>query len=158
MTKIIMIIAGLIITIPTYATTMCAANETVAIILDPSIAKIDMGADATSQTWWAQLPFGRVSGTAALINKNCTQGKATSELTDIDNNGDTKRIVGGEKYGKVCWCKLIHPAMSKWVCNVYSDYYNDTFGFDRGSFAHCVGMCTILFGSINSGLFGSIEN
>ena len=37
MKRIIMMLI-MMITIPTYATTMCAANDTVAVVLDPSLS------------------------------------------------------------------------------------------------------------------------
>ncbi len=151
------IISALTIIMPTYATTMCAQNDTVAVILDPSIIATSYGSDATTGTWWAQFPFGRVSGTAAMLNKSCTQGQAISQLTDT-NNGETKLVVGGEKYGRVCWCKITHPTTSKWVCNITAINYGGS------DFTGCVNLCgrfltnTYHNSALESGLFGSISN
>ena len=151
------IISALTIILPTYATTMCAQNDTVAVILDPSIIATDSGSNATTGTWWAQFPFGLVNGTAAMLNKSCTQGKAISQLTDT-NNGETKLVVGGEKYGSVCWCKITHPATSQWVCNVVAGNFGGT------EFNGCLSLCGRFLANyyhnsaLESGLFGSISN
>lgn len=158
MRKIALIILA-ITTIPTYATTMCAKNDTVAVILDPSIIATDSGSDATLGTWWAQFPFGRVSGIVAYINRSCTHGEIVSNLTDVNNNGETKYIVGGERYGNTCYCKLTHPAASKWVCNTYNGLIND--------FTRCVSNCGGFLSKgilgihsqpLEEALFGSIDN
>ena len=139
------------ITIPTYAgTTMCAANDTVAVVLDPSITHTDYGSDSTTRTWWAQFPFGRISGTYALLNRTCGQGSAISKLTDIDNNGNTRLVIGGEQYGKICWCKMTHPAVSKWVCNTFANQNG------LSCILACSGKSHYAFPT--AGLFGSIEN
>ena len=159
MKKLLIVIVGLTMSAPIYAgTTMCAANDTVAVVLDPSIIATNSGSDATAGAWWAQFPFGRVSGTAAYINKTCSQGQIVPNLTDVDNNGNTKRVVGGEKYGKVCWCKMTHPAVSKWVCNTTAG----SFGGD--SFGNCLSLCALFLtnyyhsAALESGLFGSVKN
>lgn len=156
--KKIFLIISLLATIPTYASTMCAKNDTVAVILDPSIIATASGYDATLGTWWAQFPFGRVSGIVAYINRPCTDAEIVSNLTDIDNNGETKNIIGGERYGTYCYCKLTHPAASKWVCNNKNVV---------DSFSRCITNCGgfLHYGTINihsqpleEALFGSIDN
>ena len=68
MKKIVTIILT-IITIPTYATTMCVKNDNVAVILDPSIKKINQDTDKTMSIWYTYFPYGIISGISACINK-----------------------------------------------------------------------------------------
>ena len=159
MKKIVTIILT-IITIPTYSSTMCVKNDSVAVVLDPSIIGTTSGYNYETKTWWTQFSFGRVTGTAVMINKSCN-GKydVLINLTDIDNNGNEKRIVGGEEYGKVCWCKTTHPAVSGWVCSYLSNYYFNPFDSEN-----CLKSCGKRLGDyyhaqeLEQGLFGSIEN
>ena len=80
-------------------------------------------------------------------------GGWVANLTDTNNNGETKTVVGGEKYGQYCWCKATHPVASRWV-----------FGDDRGSASNCAGGCANNCGiyvqnysSMRVGLFGSLS-
>ena len=149
MKRIIMMLI-MMITIPTYATTMCAANDTVAVVLDPSLSITNYTSDNTAFTfsfWNAQ---GTYYGIAACIssNKGKSQGGYVSRLTDTIN-GETKLITGGEKNGNNCWCRLTHPVSSLWVFN--------------NSHSSCTSLCANFCGSyarsydvLRGGLFGSV--
>ena len=143
------------ITIPTYAgTTMCAANDTVAVVLDPSINSTRAGRDPTIGTWWVAHPYGTISGIAASINRQANNYEVISKLTDTDNEGNAKIITGGEKYGKQCWCRMTHPAQSKWIYNHAATQNN----------RECLSGCAEMLNNqhyqtdLRIGMFGSIEN
>ena len=114
---------------PSFATTMCAVNDSVAVVLDPAIG-VSGGCrnDATVGTWDCTFPYGIVAGTFACLNKNTDSG--TAQLTDTDNEGNTHLVTGSERYGQYCWCKLTHPVASRWV-----------FLGANGSVASCVSNC-----------------
>ena len=153
MKRVIMMIIMLIIVIPVHATTMCAANDTVAVVLDPSLGITNYTSNATMGTWWAWNAQGTVYGISACLNS--TQGKprggTVARLTDT-NNGETKLVVGSEKNGSYCWCRLTHPVSSLWA-----------FNYNYGSAANCASRCTpgcgVDFQNIDSlrvGLVGSV--
>ena len=103
------------ITLPTYATTMCAANDTVAVVLDPDVGSNGYGLSADG-TWWLQFPYGRVSGISACIDSThgLSRGQTMEKLYDI-HDGKQHIVTGSETYGEICWCKIIHPVVSVWV-------------------------------------------
>ena len=154
MKKTILIILSLL-PIPTYATTMCAKNDSVAVVLDPSISSSnsnDYSFDDKTGIWWAQFPYGLISGISACLNTGSGKRRGYTEpmLTDTDN----KTVVGSEKNGQYCWCKMTHPASSQWV-----------FIYDDGSKERCSSRCPYICGvnpvtyeDARIGLFGSISN
>ena len=107
----LILIVAFFLTLPGYATTMCAANDSVAIVLDPSINVTSASGDKESMTWTAQFPYGRISGISACIN---VSGTVTKNLTHTVD-GVTKPVVGGEQTGKYCWVRMTHPVMSNWM-------------------------------------------
>jgi hypothetical protein len=145
----------LMVTLPIHATTMCAANDTVAIVLDPSInlTKISNG----SSTWQVRGSYGTLYGISACLstNKNQAKGGTVARLSDTNpNTNETKLVVGGEQNGKYCWCRLTHPALSRWT------FLWDVQSAHGGSFACrsvCASDCSIYSDAImRAGLFGSI--
>ena len=154
MKRIIIMMIMAIITIPTHATTMCAAQDTVAVVLDPSISITNYSYNATMGTWWAWSTYGTVYGISACLNSNHgkSMGGTVAGLTDTNNEGETNTVVGSEKYGRYCWCRLTHPVSSLWAFN--SAY---------GSASDCASLCTYYCGnhvryneSLRAGLFGSV--
>jgi hypothetical protein len=152
--KKILLILMMMLAMPVYATTMCAVNDSVAVVLDPTIGGNNYSYDATLGTWWASFSYGTIRGISACLNSNKgkSMGGYVSQLTDVDNNGDTNLVVGSEKYGRYCWCKMTHPAASLWV-----------FIYDRGSPASCASNCAYYCGygaradeALRVGLFGSV--
>lgn len=143
------------ITLPTYATTMCAANDTVAVVLDPTISPVSGGSNTSQGTWWFQFPYGRVSGISACIDSShgLSRGQTIEKLQDA-HDGVAHLVTGSEKYGYICWCKIIHPVASFWV-------------LDGGRGTECATYCTTAcieyFGDSRGGVFrhalyGTIKN
>ena len=160
MKKIALIILTMM-TIPTYATTMCAVNDTVAVVLDPSIEiKGSSGVDSVNGIWWMPFPYGTLYGTSACINKN-QRGVVPLLKDDRDGDGVLRRVIGGEKYGQYCWVKLTHPVSSSWFgLRTYSSIEDCVRSCLTSSWQHFSGMmsggATAL--SNRSSLFNSISN
>ena len=154
MKKIALIILTMI-TIPTYAgTTMCAANDTVTVVLDPSVGDVVLQ-NLLLPMWTAKTPYGTISGTSACLssNHNKSNYQMVKNLYSPNEKGELKRVVGGERYGSYCWVKLTHPAVSSWV------YYLD-MGINCAN--HCPHYANEYFAftkeEVRSAMFGSIEN
>ena len=154
--KKIALILMLITTIPTHATTMCTANDTVAVLLDPSIGITNYSYNATMGTWWVWSDSWTVYGVSACLNSNKGKGigGTVPHLHDTDNDGNDHLVTGSEKYGRYCWCRLTHPVSSLWA-----------FHDDRGSASACASNCAYLCGRdvrdnvvLRAGLIGSISN
>ena len=155
--KKILIVICMIMPMGVWGATMCATNDTVSVVLDPSVSGNNYGYSQAYSTWWASFPYGRISGISACLSSNYgkSMGGYVSQLTDTDiNTGDTVRVVGGEENGLHCWCKMTHPAVSLWV-----------FNYSGGSLSDCVSGCARSCGAyaqrnsaLRGGLFGSVRN
>ena len=150
----IALVLMLITTIPTYATTMCAANDSVGVVLDPTITI--KGSGYNTSTWWAGSGSWTLYGVSACLNSNRGKsvGGTVAHLRDTDNDGNDHLVTGSERYGIWCWCRLTHPVSSLWAFNINANY----------SVANCASNCTWFcareFASValRAGLFGSVAN
>ena len=152
MKKLILIIA-LIMPIVAPAATMCSKNDTITIMLDPSIGdstNSTYGYSTAQSTWWTAFPYGTVRGISACLSSKYGQtlGGAVADLHD--NN---ELVVGGETNGEYCWCKMTHPAASLWV---FADTISSA-SFCAGSCASACGSIVRLYSGMRSGLFGSVQ-
>ena len=142
MKRILIALIILCVATPLHATTMCAAEDTTAVILDPSIGGTGYKSDTNTMTWNTTFPYGTIYGVAACLSVNGgTQGTINYDLD----------AGGGEKEGGYCWCKMTHPASSRWVFN------------NSSSASHCASNCASYCArdahsnaALRSGLFGSV--
>ena len=107
-----------------FASTMCVANNTVAVVLDPTINGTTYAPDLVTQTWVTTFPYGTISGVALCSS---TSGPASNDnIGTPDETGD----------GRYCWCRIQHPVKSAWF-----------FVMDRGTLesceSNCAGICGI---------------
>ena len=142
--------------VPTYATTMCVANDTVAVVLNPNLPIKGSGSNVTTGTWWVWSDAWTLYGISACLNsgKGLGQEEAFVHLYDINDEGKDKFVVGSEKYGSYCWCRLIHPLSSNWVF-----HYN--YGRQSMCAQHCAGSCAERSRDtlkLREALFNSISN
>lgn len=142
MTKIAMFIL-LTFCVPAYATTMCALEDTTAVILDPSVNGTGYKRDVNTFTWNTTFPYGTIYGVAACLSVG--GGHSGTMNYDLDAGG-------GEKEGVYCWCKMTHPASSRWL-----------FRYNFGAAIGCASSCDLYCGTgtqgdavLRSGLFGSV--
>ena len=156
MKRFLLIIAGLIITAPSYATTMCTINDSVGVVLDPSIGIKNYSYNQTMGTWWVWSNSWTVYGISACLNssKGKVTGGTVPHLHDTDNDGNDHLVTGSEKYGRYCWCRLTHPVSSLW-----------TFNGDQGSVSGCASQCAFSCAvlvqtnvALRAGLFGSVKS
>ena len=162
MKKVLLILFCLCVCGYSYATTMCARNDTVVVSLDSQTSGTGNGNDAIEWTWFSTFSYGRVSGEATCLSAAEGLGRTgamgayygTGEysstfidtvkgLQDYDADGAERRY---------CWCKMTHPAVSRWV-----------FYYDGGSASNCASNCADGCGNgvrrradLRSGVFGSV--
>ena len=132
------------------ATTMCATDDTLAIVLDPLINGTANSHNTDLFEWSATFSYGTVWGIATCVDTSGAQNTAVEELRD--SNGEI--ATGGERTGRYCWCQLSHPAKSRWV-----------FQYASSSVAGCGSFCAADCGgnvransAFRAGLFGSLGN
>jgi len=115
MKKVMMIICAMM-AVPSYASTMCVANDTVAMVLDPSINGTNYTYSAANMTWTTMFDYGNISGDALC---STTSGSYATTGTPNESGG-----------GQYCWCRASHPVASLWV-----------FGTVYGSSGNCARSC-----------------
>lgn len=131
-----------------HATTMCATDDTIAIVLDPMIGGSTNSYNADLFEWNTTFSYGTVFGIATCVDTAGSSNQVVAELKSSDGTVAT----GGERSGRYCWCQMTHPARSRWVfLNAY------------GSVVHCRSNCASdcgfnvrLSSGFRSGVFGSL--
>ena len=161
-----MIIIGLIIGITdsVFGATMCVKNDTISVALDPSINGTNYSYSAANSTWWTWFTYGTVRGISACLSSK--QGKSlggaytAGVLMDYDPDvegataADAVPVVGGEKNGLHCWCKMTHPAASLWVFRYSYSSRSDC----ESNCAYNCGYNVRYYADMRRGLFGSVRN
>jgi len=159
MKKILLLLCLMIPTINiANAATMCVKNDTISVVLDPAIGNTTNSTysyNTAASTWWTAFPYGTIHGISACLSSKYGQsmGGYVSQLSDTNpNTNESARVVGGETNGLHCWCKMTHPAVSRWV-----------FAYSYSSLAGCAGDCASNCGiyarsrsALRAGLFGSV--
>lgn len=123
------------------ASVMCSASDYVTVVLDPYIEGTSYTYNAANMTWTTVFPYGNVSGVAVC---NDTGGSYA-----VASNAEQYET-GGVK----CWCKMTHPAVSRWV-----------FYGSGSSSSDCAVRCAYFCGTrvradsgFRSGVFGAVAN
>lgn len=148
MKKLIIIIA-LMVPMVAPGATMCSKNDTITIMLDPSIGGTGYSYSQAQSTWWTWFTYGTVRGISACLSS--AYGKSMGgTVSDLHDNNEL--VIGGETNGQYCWCRMTHPALSLWA-----------FRYDGGSASHCAANCAYYCGYnvrdssvLRAGLFGSV--
>ena len=148
--KKIALILMLISTIPTHATTMCTINDSVGVVLDPSITIKSNSYNATIGTWWAWSDSWTLYGTTACLSSN--EGKSTGG-TVAHLHDNEKPVIGTEQNGQYCWCRLTHPVSSLWA-------FCEKFGSTSECASRCLYYCSErirTYSQLRTGLIGSVQ-
>ena len=118
-----------------FATTACVEDNTVAVVLDPHIVPHSYYGRAGDNKWSMTASYGTLSGISACLESN---HDVAMDTTYKVNNGilieKDKVVVGGERNGAWCWCKITYPVVSYWwrrgqyqslnECILYCGYEN----------------------------------
>lgn len=160
--KRMLIIFMMLFCLPCIATEMCARNDTVVILLEAANKGVSNGFNNNEFTWWVDFDFGRVYGYSTCLSADEGLGRTsgigayygTGEYANAFINVDPG-LTGTDANGnerKHCWCKMIHPASSRWV-----------FGTAYASASDCVSDCADYCGrgvrvlaALREGMFGSV--
>ncbi len=123
------------------ASVMCSASDYVTVVLDPYIEGTSYTYNAANMTWTTVFPYGNVSGVAVC---NDTGGSYA-----VASNAEQYET-GGVK----CWCKMTHPAVSRWV--FYASFSSSSACAD--SCANGCGYYVRYNSGFRSGVFGAVAN
>ena len=117
---------AIVVPMVAHATTMCATDDTIAIVLDPMIGGSTNSYNADLFEWSTTFSYGTVFGIATCVDTAGSSNQVVAELKSSDGTVAT----GGERSGRYCWCQMTHPARSRWV-----------FRYAFGSVANCGSNC-----------------
>ena len=159
MKKIILILC--LVSFPAVATEMCARNDTIVIPLDSTVGGTSSSYNATESMWWAIFDYGRIYGVSTCLSAaeggkpSGSMGVYTNDKGQMLSQEDALAGRSGQDADGndriYCWCKMTHPAYSRWV--FISSY----------SASNCASYCATHCGryaqrnaALRSGLFGSV--
>ena len=156
------LIVGLMLLMPCVggALTMCVRDDSLVVSLDQSIGGSGNGHNAAEMLWWTDFSYGRIYGEATCLSE-AEGGKPSGSQGVITNsNGEklSQDIPAGLKNKDAdgndrgyCWCRMTHPASSRWV-------FNDLNPASRCA-SHCAYSCgygAYSNAALRGGLFGSV--
>ena len=132
---------------------MCVRDSAMVVSLDPAVGGSSYKSNASEMTWAAVFSYGTIYGEATCLSDadgkpSGDMGVYTNERGEMLPNDDTfvQRKDGGR-----CWCRMTHPASSRWV------FLNSYFASDCASYcADNCGLNARSYAALRSGLFGSV--
>lgn len=124
-----------------HATTMCATDDTIAVVLDPMIGGSNYSFNADLFEWNTTFSYGTVFGIATCVDTAGSSNQVVAELKSSDGTVAT----GGERSGQYCWCQMTHPARSRWVFRGFGNCRHD-----------CVIECGTSSVAFRAAMFGSV--
>ena len=139
MNKYILLLAGIFFCGAANASVMCSSDDYVTVVLDPYVDGTNRTYNAAAMTWTTVFPYGNVSGIAVCNDTGGSYGVASN---------DEQYETGGVK----CWCKMTHPAVSRWV-------FSNSYSSASDCAANCASYCgnSVQGNSgFRSGVFGSV--
>ena len=142
------------------ALTMCVRDSSLVVSLDQSIGGSSYSHNASEMLWWTEFSYGRIYGEATCLSE-AEGGKPSGSMgviTNADGNMLSQDVPAGLKNKDddgndrgYCWCRMTHPAYSRWVFRYSS------------SASNCASYCANHCGynaqgnaALRSGLFGSV--
>lgn len=140
-------------TMPVWAANMCVKNDTVMVVLDPTIwaTSANVTSNVAERTWSAKHSYGTISGISGCYTKPSTNTPLIPTNQSAISQAST---------GSGCYCKMLRPAISQWV---YIPCPNCTTETQCGPNGECVRRCGVSFSSAGSQgllfkqlLFGSV--
>ena len=160
MKKILIIIMLALVPCVGGALTMCVRDSSLVVSLDQSINGSTNGNNASEMVWWAEFSYGRIYGEATCLS--AAEGGKPSGSMGVYTNADgvmlSQDVPSGLKNKDAdgndrgyCWCRMTHPASSRWVFNNSNSASNCA--------SNCANNCANNAHSnaaLRSGLFGSV--
>ena len=124
MKKILFVLLMLLIPCVGGALTMCVRDSSLVVSLDQSIGGSTNGNNAAEMLWWTEFSYGRIYGEATCLSE-AEGGKPSGSvgvITNVDGVMLSQDLPAGLKNKDAdgndrgyCWCRMTHPASSRWV-------------------------------------------
>ena len=150
------LIAGLMLLMPYVANAldMCVRDSAMVVSLDPAVNGAGSHYNESELTWDTVFSYGIIYGEATCLSdadgapSKSAMGVYTNSKGEMLPNDDTfvQRKDGGH-----CWCRMTHPAYSRWVF-VVSSYASDCASYC----ARSCGLSAQTDAALRGGLYGSV--
>lgn len=111
------------------AATLCAADNTIPIVLNPEINGTSASRNQASGEFSVTFPYGTIYGISTCVSTSGSIGGTKKTLVDTVSG---KVVTGYEELGQYCWCQITHPVKSYWVM-----FYSSS------STSSCVSACSM---------------
>jgi hypothetical protein len=146
MNKIIVLFLTLAPIVCYAADTMCVKPTTTVVVLDPNINGTALANNDTGKTWSTRFPYGIISGVGGCYANvgSSTQGVVASDQTNITPYST----------GNVCYCKMLRPIESPWVCSD-EEPYNSTVKCAGNCASYCSSRAASVV-AVRVGMFGNV--
>ena len=133
---------------------MCVRDSAMVVSLDPAVGGSSYKSNASEMTWSVTFSYGTIYGEATCLSdadgtpSENTMGVYTNSKGEMLPNDDTfvQRKDGGH-----CWCRMTHPASSRWVFN-----YSYSASYCASACANYCGNYAQRNAALRGGLFGSV--
>lgn len=156
-----LIVAGVLMMMPciAWSVTMCARDDVLAISLVPGIGGESSTYKAAEYTWRVNFSYGTILGEATCLSA-AEGGEGSKQFAFTNTSGEMlsydvpKGLHGTDDNGNgrgYCWCRMTHPASSRWVFFISYTASNCT--------SRCARYCAsnaLNNANMRSGLFGSV--
>ena len=154
MKRVLFILVMMMIPCVGGALTMCVRDSATVVSLDPAVGGTGYKQNAAEMVWSTTFPYGTIYGEATCLSD--ADGTPSENTMGVYTNSKGEMLplrneFSGQRNGGKCWCRMTHPASSRWV--FYSSY----------SASDCASDCAYYCGSnarnnaaLRSGLFGSV--
>ena len=155
MKNILFLLLLLLIPCVSGALTMCVRDSATVVSLDPAVGGTGNKYNAAEMVWSTTFPYGTIYGEATCLSD--ADGTPSENTMGVYTNSKGEMLplrneFSGQRNGGKCWCRMTHPASSRWVFNSSS------------SASDCASNCANGCGynaqynaAMRSGLFGSVR-
>ena len=160
MKRVLFILVMMMIPCVGGALTMCVRDSSLVVSLDQSVGGTTYGNNAAEMLWWTEFSYGRIYGEATCLSE-AEGGKPSGSMgviTNVDGVMLSQDLPAGLKNKDAdgndrgyCWCRMTHPAYSRWVFA-----YSSSASTCASSCAYYCGYYAQANAALRSGLFGSV--
>ena len=120
MQKVLVVSLMLLIPYVANALDMCVRDSAMVVSLDPAVGGSSYKSNASEMTWATVFSYGTIYGEATCLSDAAGTPSESAEGVYTDSKGEMLPLgneISGQLSGNNCWCRMTHPASSRWVFN-----------------------------------------
>lgn len=144
MKKILVLCIFVLMSMHANASTLCAADNTIPIVLNPEIGRTSYKYNDAPGEFSITFPYGTIYGVGTCVSTKPNNGNDLRKTLVDTTTG--KVVTGREELGQYCWCQITHPVKTYWMP---SYNHSETLSCVSGCASDCV---------LNSSIYSFIYN